>query len=64
MTLSGQGNHDIEGRPGDLLVVFSELEHEYFVRDGENILLELNISYPKAILEARLISQLYMESLN
>ena len=50
MTLSGQGNHDIEGRPGDLLVVFSEVEHEYFVRDGENILLELNISYPKAIL--------------
>ena len=50
MTLSGQGNHDIEGRPGDLLVVFSEAEHEYFVRDGENILLELNISYPRAIL--------------
>lgn len=49
MTLSGQGSDDIEGRPGDLVVVFSEIEHEYFIRDGENVLLEVNISYPKAI---------------
>lgn len=54
MTLSGQGNEDIEGRPGDLIVVFSEIEHEYFIRDGENVLLELNISYPKAILGGKI----------
>ena len=54
MTLSGQGSDDIDGRPGDLIVVFSEIEHEYFVRDGENVLIELNISYPTAVLGGKI----------
>lgn len=50
MTVNGQGNEDINGNPGDLIVVFIEDDHEYFVRDGENVLLEVNISYPTAVL--------------
>jgi len=50
MTVNGQGNEDINGNPGDLIVVFIEDEHEYFVRDGKNVLLEINISYPTAVL--------------
>lgn len=50
MTVNGQGNENINGNPGDLIVVFTEKSHEYFVRDGENVILELNISYPTAVL--------------
>jgi len=50
MTLNGQGNEDVSGNPGDLIVMFEEEEHPYFVRDGEHVLLEVNISYPTAVL--------------
>ncbi|MBT3179925.1 MAG: molecular chaperone DnaJ [Candidatus Marinimicrobia bacterium] len=50
MTLQGQGNEDVTGNPGDLMVVFIEEEHTYFIRDSENVLLEVNISYPTAVL--------------
>jgi len=50
MTVNGQGNQDINGHPGDLIVIFVEEEHDYFVRDGEHVLLELIISYPTAVL--------------
>ena len=49
MTLNGQGNEDLSGNPGDLLVVFQEVEHEYFVRDAEHVIMELKISYPTAV---------------
>ena len=49
MTLNGQGNEDLSGNPGDLIVVFEELEHKYFVRDAEHVILELKISYPTAV---------------
>ncbi len=49
MTLNGQGNENIMGNPGDLIVVFEEKEHSYFVRDGEHVLVELHISYPTAV---------------
>ncbi|MBH09450.1 MAG: molecular chaperone DnaJ [Candidatus Marinimicrobia bacterium] len=54
MTVNGQGHEDINGSPGDLIVVFSEKEHEYFVRDRENIILELMISYPTAVLGGKI----------
>lgn len=54
MTVNGQGNEDINGNPGDLIVVFTENSHEYFVRDGENVILELNISYPTAVLGGKI----------
>ncbi len=54
MTVSGQGNEDISGSPGDLIVVFDEKDHSYFVRDGEHVLLELHISYPTAVLGGKI----------
>ena len=54
MTVSGQGNEDISGSPGDLIVVFDEKDHPYFVRDGEHVLLELHISYPTAVLGGKI----------
>ena len=54
MTVSGQGNEDISGNPGDLIVVFDEKDHPYFVRDGEHVLLELHISYPTAVLGGKI----------
>ena len=54
MTVNGQGNEDINGNPGDLIVVFAESSHDYFVRDGENVILELNISYPTAVLGGKI----------
>jgi len=54
MTVNGQGNEDINGNPGDLIVVFIEDDHSYFVRDGEHVILELNISYPIAVLGGKI----------
>ena len=49
MTVEKQGNENIQGVPGDLLVVFEEKNHQYFVRDGENIFIEVTINYPDAV---------------
>ena len=54
MTVEGQGNESIQGRPGDLLVVFEEKNHQYFVRDGENIFIEVTVSYPDAVLGTKI----------
>ncbi len=54
MTLNGQGNENISKTPGDLIVVFVEEDHKYFVRDGENVLLEATISYPTAVLGGKI----------
>ena len=50
LTLSNQGNQNIAGNAGDLIVVFDEINHEYFVRDGEHVYLQLNIPYTTAAL--------------
>ena len=54
MTIEGQGNDNIQRVPGDLLVVFEEKKHEFFVRDGENIFIEVTISYPDAVLGTKI----------
>ncbi len=54
MTLNGQGNEDIWKNPGDLIIMFVEGDHEYFVRDGENVLLEVAVSYPTAVLGGKI----------
>ena len=54
MTIEGQGNENIQGFPGDLLVVFEEKDHQYFVRDGENLFLEVKINYPEAVLGTKI----------
>jgi molecular chaperone DnaJ len=51
MTLRGEGNAGKNGgEPGDIIVVFQELPHEYFVRDGDDIIYELYLSFPEAVL--------------
>lgn len=51
MTLRGQGNAGRNGgEPGDIIVVFKELEHEYFTRKGDDIIYDLTISFPEAVL--------------
>lgn len=49
--LRGQGNSGRRGgQAGDVLVIIEEKEHPYFRRDGNNILYNLTISFPDAVL--------------
>jgi molecular chaperone DnaJ len=51
MTLSGEANVGKRGGPaGDLIVIFEEIEHESFYREGDDILYDLLITYPEAVL--------------
>lgn len=49
--LRGQGNAGRHGGPaGDLIVVIEEEAHEYFTRNGDDIIYDLLISFPTAAL--------------
>jgi len=51
MTMRGEGNSGKRGgQPGDLLVVFKEEEHEYFIREEDDIIYDLSITFPDAVL--------------
>lgn len=51
MTMRNDGNAGKRGGPaGDLIVVFKEIEHDYFQREGDNILYDLFVSFPEAAL--------------
>ncbi|MFA5806196.1 MAG: molecular chaperone DnaJ [Melioribacteraceae bacterium] len=51
MTLRNEGNAGKNGGPaGDIIVIFEELHHESFTRDGDNVIYELFISFPEAVL--------------
>lgn len=51
MTLRGEGNAGKRnGSPGDIVVVFQEIKHEYFVRENDDIIYELFISFPEVVL--------------
>ncbi|MEW6703170.1 MAG: molecular chaperone DnaJ [Bacteroidota bacterium] len=51
MTLRGEGNAGKNnGASGDIIVMFEELPHQFFTRDGDNIVYELFISYTEAVL--------------
>ncbi len=53
LTLSGQGHAGRRGGPaGNVLVVIQEKEHEQFIRDGDDVVLDLEISFPQASLGA------------
>ncbi len=55
MTLRNQGNAGKRGgENGDLVVVFKELEHQFFTREEDNIIYELYLSIPEAILGTEL----------
>jgi len=51
MTMRGEGNSGKRGgHSGDLIVVFEEIPHEYFIRNNDDIIYELFINYPEAVL--------------
>jgi len=51
MTLRGQGNAGLRGgSAGDIIVVFQETLHEYFKREGDDILYDLFLSFPEIVL--------------
>lgn len=51
MSMRGEGNSGKRGgHPGDVIVVFKEQEHEYFIRDNNDIIYDLMISFPDALL--------------
>ena len=51
MTMHNEANAGKRGGPpGDLIVVFKEIQHEYFLREGDDILYDLVVSYPEAAL--------------
>ena len=53
MTLRGEGNSGKRGgQAGDIIVVFQEIPHEYFQREGDDIIYDLFISFPTAVLGA------------
>ncbi|HYM21225.1 MAG TPA: molecular chaperone DnaJ [Candidatus Kapabacteria bacterium] len=53
LTLSSQGHAGRRGGPaGDAIVVIEELEHDIFVRDGDDVILDLDITFPQAALGA------------
>lgn len=51
LRVSGQGEPGVNGGPsGDLYIVFSVRNHEYFERDGDDIYYELKLTFPQAAL--------------
>ena len=51
LTVSGKGNAAARGGiPGDLIILVEEASHPQLVRDGNNLLYDLYISFPEAAL--------------
>ena len=50
MTVDGKGNEDSNGVAGDLNVLFEEKDHDYFIRNGEDVLIEAHITFSQAAL--------------
>lgn len=51
LSVSGKGNAGMNGGPnGDLLVNIEEKPHDFFVREGNNILYELQVNYADLVL--------------
>jgi molecular chaperone DnaJ len=50
LTMRGEGNRGPRGgQSGDLIVLIEELDHELFIRDGDDVFLEVEIPVPLAI---------------
>ncbi|MBV6421464.1 MAG: Chaperone protein DnaJ [Ignavibacteriaceae bacterium] len=55
MTMRGEGNAGKRGgQPGDIIVVFQELPHEHFIREKDDIVYNLFVSFPQAALGAEI----------
>jgi len=53
MTLKGEGNWGKRGgQPGDIIVIFQELQHNHFIRENDDIIYNLFITFPQAALGA------------
>lgn len=53
--LRGKGNAGRRGgNSGDANVIFEELEHEHFIRQNDDIISELIVSFPEAVLGAEI----------
>lgn len=51
MTMQGEGNAGIRnGLKGDLIISFEEVPHEYFVRNGDNVFIDMHITPAEALL--------------
>lgn len=51
MTIRGKGNVGPNGgTAGDLMVVFEEISHKFFTRNGSDVILELPLSFPEVSL--------------
>lgn len=51
MTLRGEGNSGKRGgQSGDIIVVFQELPHENFIRENDDIIYNLFVTFPQAAL--------------
>jgi molecular chaperone DnaJ len=51
MTMRGEGNAGIRnGLKGDLIITFEEVPHEYFVRNGDNVFIDMHITPAEALL--------------
>ena len=51
MTMRGEGNAGKNGGPsGDVIVVFQEIEHPYFTREGDDLIYDLFLTYPEIVL--------------
>ncbi len=51
MTMRGEGNAGKRGgQSGNIIVVFKEMEHEYFLREEDDIVYDLTITFPEAVL--------------
>lgn len=55
LTLRGEGNAGKRGGPnGNIIVIFNELKHKHFVRNDDDIIYDLFITFPQAALGAEL----------
>lgn len=51
ITLHGEGNAGLRGGPkGDLIIFVEEIPHPLFKRDGDNLFLEVPVSFAKVVL--------------
>ena len=56
LSVRGEGNEGPNGGiNGDLIVVIEEIPHEDFVRDGQNVLYNLLVSFPIWCMEIPLL---------
>jgi molecular chaperone DnaJ len=50
LSLQGKGNEMPGGISGDLIVLIEEIEHSELIREGNNIIYNLHVSFPEAAL--------------